>query len=52
MASWKHASKIAQFIPSELSCGMLADSASARADSDSVCETGADMIDDGEGVGE
>src|SRR5437879_13806843 len=52
MAFWKCASKIAQFMPLELSCGTSADSASARADSNSVCETGADMIDDGEGVGE
>jgi hypothetical protein len=51
MASWKCASKIAQFVPLELSYGMSADSASARADSDSVCETGADMINDGKGVG-
>jgi hypothetical protein len=51
MAFWKCASKIAQFMPLELSCGMSADSASARADSNSVCETDADMIDDGEGVG-
>ena len=42
---------MAQFVPSELSCGTSADSASAGADSGSVCETGADMNDDSEGEG-